>query len=93
MNLKSKFKEISKLVNKKHLFLIEKVKKMGILYGAIKPKEITNLIKEQTNADVSPSQIILKDELVKIGIYKVDINFHSEVKANISIKIDKIQTK
>ena len=29
----------------------------------------------------------------KIGSYKVDINFHSEVKAAISIKIDKIQTK
>ena len=48
---------------------------------------------KQTKADVSPSQIILKDELVKIGIYKVDINFHSEVKANISIKIDKTQAK
>ena len=44
-------------------------------------------------AEVSPSQIILKDELNKIGSYKVDINFHSEVKAAISIKIDKIQTK
>ena len=27
----------------------------------------------------------------KIGLYKADINFHSEVKAVISIKIDKIQ--
>ena len=50
-------------------------------------------IKEKTNADVSPSQIILKEELNKIGTYKVDINFHSEVKANISLKISKIQTK
>ena len=36
---------------------------------------------------------ILKDELNKIGVYKVDINFHSEVKAIISVKIDKIQAK
>ena len=28
----------------------------------------------------------------KIGTFKADINFHSEVKANISIKIDKIQS-
>ena len=63
------------------------------MYGSIKPKEITNLIKEKTNAEVSPSQIILKDELNKLGIYKANINFHSEVKANISIKIDKIQSK
>ena len=51
------------------------------------------MIKEKTNADVSPSQIILKEELNKIGSYKVDINFHAEVKANISLKISKIQTK
>ena len=43
--------------------------------------------------EVGASQIILKDDLNKIGIFKADINFHSEVKANISIKIDKIQSK
>ena len=48
---------------------------------------------EQTKAEVSPSQIILKDTLNKIGNFKVEINFHSEVKAYISIKIDKIQSK
>ena len=63
------------------------------MYGSIKPKEITNLVKEQAKVEVSPSQIILKDELNKIGIYKIDINFHSEVKAIISVKIDKIQAK
>ena len=63
------------------------------MYGSIKPKEITNLIKEKVNAEVSPSQLIIKDELNKIGIYKVDVNFHSEVKASVSVKIDKIQTK
>ena len=44
-------------------------------------------------ADVSPSQLILKDELNKIGLFKAEINFHSEVKAKVSIKIDKIQSK
>jgi len=63
------------------------------LYGSIKPKEITLLIKEKANAEVSPAQIILKDDLNKIGIFKADINFHSDVKASISIKIDKIQSK
>ena len=51
------------------------------------------MIKEKINADVSPSQIILKDDLNTIGEFKADINFHSEVKAVISIKIDKIQSK
>ena len=42
--------------------------------------------------EVKPSQIVLKTNLDKIGEYKIDINFHSEVSAQISIQIDKIQS-
>ncbi len=93
IEVKNKFKEISKLIHNKTFTFNMESKENGDLYGSIKPKEITNLIKEKTNADVSPSQINLKNTLNKIGVFKVDVNFHSEVKANISIKIDKIQSK
>ena len=91
--IKNKFKEIAKLINNKTFSFTKESKENGELYGSIKPKEITNLIHEQTKAEVSPSQIILKDDLNKIGLFKVDINFHAEVRAQISIKIDKIQSK
>ena len=91
--LKNKYKEIAKLVNNKTFTFNRESKENGELYGSIKRKEISNLIKEKTNADVSPSQIIIKDELSKVGVYKANINFHSEVKSNISIKIDKVQSK
>ena len=90
---KNKFKEIAKLINNKTFILIKESKENGDLYGSIKPKEITKLINEQKKAEVVPSQIILKEELNKIGIFKVEVNFHSEVKATISIKIDKIKSK
>ena len=93
LEAKNKFLEVSKMVNGKTFTFNKESKENGDLYGSIKPKEITNLIKEKTNADVSPSQLILKENLNKIGLYKVEINFHSEVKATISIKIDKIQSK
>ena len=93
IEIKNKFKEISNVVNKKTFLLSKESKENGELYGSIKPKEITNLIKEKLNVEVSPSQIILKNNLDKIGVYRVDINFHSEVKAQISIKINKIQSK
>ena len=93
IEIKNKYKEISKLVNNKSFLFKRESKDNGDLYGSIKPKEITNLIKEKVNADVSPSQIILKDDLNKIGSFKANINFHSEVKANITIKIDKVQSK
>jgi large subunit ribosomal protein L9 len=91
--IKNKFKEIAKLINKKIFIFNKECKENGELYGSIKPKEITNLIKEKANAEVGPSQIILKDNLNKIGTFNADINFHSEVKASIFIKIDKIQSK
>lgn len=93
LELKNKFIEISKSVNNKIFTFNKESKENGDLYGSIKPKEISNLIKEKTKADVNPSQLILKEDLNKIGNYKVEINFHSEVKAIISIKIDKIQSK
>ena len=66
LEIKNKFKEIAKLVNNKIFTFSKESKENGDLYGSIKPKEITNLVKEQAKAEVSPSQIILKDELNKI---------------------------
>ena len=91
--LKNKFKDSAKLLNNKSFNFFKESKDNGELYGSIKPKEITNLINDKIKVEVSPSQIILKNELNKVGTYKVVIQFHSEVKAIISIKIDKIQTK
>ena len=93
LEIKSKFIEVAKLVNHKTIIVNKESKENGDLYGSIKPKEITNLIKEQVKADVSPSQIILKEELNKIGLFKANINFHSEVQASISIKIEQIKSK
>lgn len=93
IELKNKFKVIAKLIDNKTFKFYKESKENGELYGSIKPKEITNIIKDETNAEVIPSQIILKDNLNKIGDYKVAINFHSEVKANILIKVEKIKAK
>ncbi len=93
IELKNKFKEIAKLIDNKTFKFYKESKENGELYGSIKPKEVTNIIKDETNAEVIPSQIILKDNLNKIGDYKVAINFHSEVKANILIKVEKIKAK
>jgi len=93
IELKNKFKEIAKLVQNKTFTFNKESKENGELYGSIKPKEITNLIMKQVKAEISPSQIILKEELDKIGSFQININFHSDVKANISVKIEKIQSK
>ena len=90
--VKNKFKETAKLVNNKTFAFSKESKENGELYGSIKPKEISNIIKDQVKADVSPSQIVLKENLNKLGSFKVELSFHSEVKATITIKIVKIQS-
>ncbi|MDC0524748.1 50S ribosomal protein L9 [Pelagibacteraceae bacterium] len=90
---KNKFKEVAKLIENKTFTFNKESKENGELYGTIKPKEITALIKETANAEVSPSQIILKEDLNKLGSFVAQVNFHSEVQAKITIKIDKIQSK
>ena len=56
--LKNRFKEIAKLVNNKTFLFNKECKENGELYGSIKPKEISNLIRDKANAEVNPSQII-----------------------------------
>ena len=91
--IRDKFKEISKNINNKTFTFFRESKENGDLFGSINPKEISNFIKEKSKIDVSPSQIILKDILNKIGVFSATINFHSEVKASISIEIKKTQSK
>ena len=92
VELKKKLKEAAKLINKKSFKFNKESKENGELYGSIKPKEISTAILNKIKVEVKPSQIVLKESLNKIGDYKVDINFHSEVSAQILIKIDKIQS-
>lgn len=90
--LKNNLKETAQMVNNKTLMFNKECKENGELYGSIKPKEISAAILDKMKVEVKPSQIVLKEDLNKTGIYKIDISFHSEVSAKISIKIDKIQS-
>tara|TARA_A100000164_G_C21616499_1_gene634568 strand:+ start:294 stop:749 length:456 start_codon:yes stop_codon:yes gene_type:complete len=92
IELKKKLKDTAQIINNKSFLFNKESKENGELYGSIKPKEISTAIFEKMKVEIKPSQIVLKNDLNKIGIYKIDINFHTEVSAQISIKIDKVQS-
>ena len=92
IELKKKYKETAQLINKKNFIFNKESKENGELYGSIKPKEISATILDKMKIEIKPSQILLKEDLNKIGVYTVEINLHSEVSAKISIKIDRIQS-
>ena len=57
------------------------------LYGSIKPTEISKLIKINEKIDVKPSSIQPLKEIKSIGTFKVKINLHSDIQAEIKIKV------
>ena len=57
------------------------------LYGSIKPTEISKIINEFDKIDVKPSLIQPLNEIKSLGTFKVRINLHSEVQAEIKIKV------
>ena len=57
------------------------------LYGSIKPTEISKIINLSDKIDVKPSLIQPLKEIKSLGVFKVKINLHSEVQAEIKIKV------
>ena len=57
------------------------------LYVSIKPTEISKIINISEKIDVKPSLIQPLNEIKSLGTFKVKINLHSEVQAEIKIKV------
>ena len=57
------------------------------LYGSVKPTEISKIIKDKDGIEIAPSMIQLTDDIKSLGEFKVNINLHSEVQAEIKVKV------
>ena len=75
-SLKNKVYEVKKLITENK-----------DLYGSIKPTEISKIINLSDKIDVKPSLIQPLKEIKSLGVFKVRINLHSEVQAEIKIKV------
>ena len=81
-------KQLMEKINNK-LFTVKKlVTENKDLYGSIKPTEISKLIYDEDNIDIKPSLIQPLKEIKSIGTFKVKIDLHSEIQADIKIKVD-----
>ena len=58
------------------------------LYGSIKPTEISKLIHENYKVEIKPSLIQPLKEIKTIGTFRVKIDLHLEVQAEIKIKVE-----
>ena len=89
---KKQFKEIAAKIEDKTLKFNKESKENGELYGSIKPKEVSNAFKDTLKIAINPSQIDLRQEITQIGTYKINVNLHAEVTANVNLKVDKIDS-
>ena len=80
-------KEIfEKLKNKQ--FVIKKLSTENKeLYGSVKPTEISKIILDENKIEIKPSMIQLLDDIKTLGNFKVIINLHAEVQAQIKIQV------
>ena len=57
------------------------------LYGAVKPTEISKILKENENIEINPSLIQPAKEIRSLGSFNVLLNLHPEIQSQIKIKV------
>jgi len=69
-----------------------KVKKLSTenkeLYGSVKPTEISKIINENINIKINPSLIQPIKEIKALGTFKIILNLHSEIQAEVMLKVE-----
>ena len=80
-------REIAEKLKNKTLEIKKLVTENKELYGSVKPTEISKLIKEKLNIELSSSLIQPVTEIKSLGEFKVVLNLHSEIESFIKIKV------
>ena len=84
--------EISEQINGKEYSVKKLSTENNELYGSVKPTEISKLIQKQNKIEIKPSMIQPVEEIKSLGKFRVKISLHSEVDAEITIKVSSADT-
>ncbi len=91
LEVKKDAKKLFNLLNNKTFKVKKLVTENNELYGSVKPTEISKIIFEKENIKVKPSQMDLETRIKTVGMFKVNINLHAEIQANILIQVEKLE--
>tara|TARA_Y100001958_G_C21136931_1_gene476706 strand:+ start:445 stop:903 length:459 start_codon:yes stop_codon:yes gene_type:complete len=83
-------KQLMEKINNKTLVVKRLVTENKDLYGSIKPTEISKLIYQNDSIEIKPLLIQPLKEIKSIGTFKVRIDLHPEVQAEIKIKVEPV---
>ena len=79
--------KIAEQINNKEYSVQKLSTENNELYGSVKPTEISKLIQEENKIEIKPSMIQPVEEIKSLGKFKVKISLHSEVDAEIVVKV------
>ena len=85
---KQEAKKVAEKIDKKEYLIKRLSTENKELYGSVKPTDISKLILELDKIDIKPSMIQPVTEIKALGKFKVKVNLHSEVDAEIKINVE-----
>tara|TARA_B100001123_G_C15157021_1_gene965896 strand:- start:79 stop:537 length:459 start_codon:yes stop_codon:yes gene_type:complete len=89
---KKNAKQILETINGKKFSVKKLSTENNELYGSVKPTEISKLILKIEKLDIKPLMIQPINEIKTLGTFKVKINLHPEIQAEISIVVEAAET-
>ena len=89
---KKEAKKIYVIINGKEYIIKKLSTENNELYGSVKPTEISKIIYGIEKLDIKPSMIQLTKEIKSLGTFKVKVILHSEIEAEVNIKVVAAET-
>ena len=89
---KKQAKQLYEKINRKEYSVKKLSTENKELYGSVKPTEISKTILEIEKLDIKPSTIQLTKEIKSLGTFKVKVILHSEIEAEVNIKVVAAET-
>ena len=90
---KKNAQEIFNKINNTNLIFNKLATEKEELYGSVKPSEICEAIKSQKKIEIKPSLIQLNQEIKKLGKFKVKVDLHSQLQAELKITVQAEESK
>ena len=89
---KKEAKKIYEKINSKKYTIKKLSTENNELYGSVKPTEISKTILGIEIIEIKPSMIQLTKEIKSLGTFKVKVILHSEIEAEVNIKVVAAET-
>ena len=90
---KKKAQEIFDKINNASFLFKKLATEKDELDGSVKPSEICEAIKSQKKVEIEPSIIQLNQEIKKLGKFKVKVDLHSQLQAELIIVVQAEESK